>query len=144
MGCRSESMDGLAPGASSPAEFERATQTDFHLLIGTSHFPRVRRAKPVVRHFLLPSVLNGLPEYAVLISQAVAHGRELHRGGRFHEAGCQPPKPAVSQARIGFLLQYLERVQFLVFENLLARADSSRRFVTLFSSERPMRNSIER
>src|SRR5271157_3428719 len=83
-----------------------------------SVLPRVRRTEPVLRHLLLPSVPDRLPEDAVLISQSVTHGRELHRRGGFNEAGGQTPKPAVTQSRIGLLLQYFEQVEFLVFDDL--------------------------
>ena len=68
---------------------------------------------------LLPAVLDGLLEHAVLISQAVADGRELHGGHRVQEACCQTSEPAVTQAGIGFLLEHSEPIEFLVFDGLL-------------------------
>ena len=63
------------------AQFEGAVQADFHFLVRARHLPRVLTPQPVVRPFLLPAIPDGLLENAVLVSKAVAHGRELHGGG---------------------------------------------------------------
>ena len=107
-------VEGDADQAGGPAgdraqrplpHLERAVQPDLHLLVGARHLPGVRAAQPVVRLLLLPAVLDGLPEDAVLVAQPVAHGRELHGGHRVEEAGGQAPQPAVAQARVGFLFE---------------------------------------
>ena len=61
------------------AHLEGTIQLDFNLLVRPRNLPRVLTAKPVVRLFLLPAITNGLLEDAVLVSQAVANSRELHR-----------------------------------------------------------------
>ncbi len=69
----------------------------------------------------MPSVLDGLAEDAVLISQAVAHGGELHGRRRFNEACCEAPQPAVSQACVRLLLRDLNDTELLVLEDLLCK-----------------------
>ena len=96
------------------AQLERAVELHFDRLVRARDLPRVRAAEPVVRLLVLPAVLDGLPEDAVLVAQAVAHGRELHRRHRVEEARGQAPEPAVAQARVGFLLQELEPVEVLL------------------------------
>src|SRR5262249_40511378 len=78
-------------------DLERAVKLDLHGLVRTRHFPRVRAAEPVIRLLVLPAVLNRLFEDPVLISQAVPHGRNLHRGHGVDKASRQPPQPAVAQ-----------------------------------------------
>ena len=85
----------------------------------TSDFPRIGAAQPVVRLFLLPAVLDRLPEDAVFVAQPVAHGRELHRRHRVEEAGRQAPEPAVAQARVGLLFEQLEPIEVLLLDGLL-------------------------
>ena len=89
----------------------------------TSDFPWVRAAQPVVRLFVLPAVLDGLLEDAVFIAQAVAHGRELHRGHGIEEAGRQAPEPAITQTRVGLLFEQLEPIEVLLLDGLSAQED---------------------
>ena len=126
------------------AQLERAVQLDLDLLVRAGDLPGVRAAEPVVRLLVLPAVLDRLPEDAVFVAQAVAHGRQLQRGHRVEEAGRQAAEPAVAQAGVGLLLEQLEPVEVLLLDGVAARTGSSSRFVTLLASERPMRNSIER
>ena len=65
---------------------------------------------------MLPAVLDGLLEDAVFIAQAVAHGRDLHRGHRVEKASRQAPEPSVTQTRVGFLLQQLEPIEVLLLD----------------------------
>ena len=85
-----------------------------------------------------------LLEDAVLVAQAVAHGRELHRGHRVEEAGRQPAESAVAQAGVGLLLRAGRANRGLFCSAVRFASGSSSRLVTLLASERPMRNSIER
>ena len=139
------SVDGLPTMRSQrpAAHLERAIQLDLDLLVRPNDLPRVRAAEPVVRLFLLPAVLNGLPEHAIFVPQAVTHGRELHRGHRVEETSRQTPEPAVAQARVGLRFEQAEPIEILLLDRL-PDDGSSRRFVTLLASERPMRNSMER
>jgi hypothetical protein len=94
-----------------PVHLERATELDLHGFAGTSHLPRILMVQPVVRIFALPAVLDRLPEHAVLVAQAIARRRQLHRSHRIEEAGGEPSEAAVAQAGIGFLLDQPEPVE---------------------------------
>src|SRR5262245_38116280 len=68
------------------AHLEGAVQLDLYLLVRTDDFPGIGPPKPVVRLLVLPAVLDGLLEDAVLVPQPVAHGRKLHGSHRVYEA----------------------------------------------------------
>ena len=90
---------------------------------GRANLPRIRPAEPVVRLFLLPAVPDGLFEDAVFVAQAVAHGRELHRGHRVEEARRQAPEPAIAQPGVGFLLEQAEPIEVLLLGQPASRPD---------------------
>ena len=127
------------------AHLERAVQLDLDLLTaggrpptgpgGAASCPAARAAS---------RLWIDLFEHAVFVAQAVAHRGKLHRGHRIQEAGRQPAEPAVAQAGVGLLFEQSEPVDVLCLRTALFTTGSSRRFVTLLASERPMRNSIER
>ena len=144
-GCRSGWTAGPATTRNSPA---RTSNEQFSL---TSTFSCGRAtshgswpAEPVVRLLALPAVLDGLFEDAVFVSQAVAHGRQLHGRHRVQEAGRQSAEPAIAQRRVRLLLEQLDPVDADAAAVASRTTGSSRRFVTLLASDRPMRNSIER
>src|SRR5581483_12042283 len=85
-----------------------------------------RETEPVVGRFLLPSVPDGLPEDAVLVTQAVAHRGELQRCSRFNEARCQTSKPAVAQARIRLLFQDFDQINSLVAAELVRQGSEQK------------------
>ena len=76
-------------------------------------------AKPIVGGLLLPSIHDGLLEHAVLVAQAIASSGELHGGHRIEETCRQPAEAAVTQARIGFLLEQLQPVDVFILNHLL-------------------------
>jgi hypothetical protein len=63
---------------------------------------------------VLPSVLDGLFEDAVLVAQTIAHRRQFQRRHRFDEAGGKPSEPSISQPCIRFLLEQLQPVEALL------------------------------
>ena len=101
------------------ANFEGAVQANLHFLIAAHHLPGVLGAEPVIRLLVLPAVPDALFEEAVIVSQAVAHGRKVHGRGGFHETGRQAPQPAVTQRGIGFLLQQVDPIEVLVLDGVL-------------------------
>ncbi len=107
--------DGTQGAAS---DLERAVQFDLNLFIGARDLPGVRAAEPVVRLFVLPAVLDGLPEHAVLVAQPIAHGGELHGGHRVEKARRQAAEPPIAQARVGFLFEEVEPIEVLVLDSL--------------------------
>ena len=74
-----------------PVHLERAAELDLHDFAGARHLPRILMVQPVVGIFALPAVLDRLPEHAVLVAQAIASRRQLHRRHRIEEAGGEPP-----------------------------------------------------
>jgi hypothetical protein len=46
-------------------------------------------------------------ENAVLVTQAIADRRQLHRRHRIQEAGGQAPQPAIAESRVGLLMEDL-------------------------------------
>src|SRR5207244_5777865 len=130
-------------GAQTPAaQLERAVKLDLDLFVGTRHLPRILSLQPIVRPFLLPTVVEALFENSVFVSQAIAHGGEMQGSSRFDETGRQPPQVAVTQSRIRFLLQQLDEKPFCWTASFMTAP--SRRLVTLFASDLPIKNSIER
>ena len=55
-----------------------APELDLHRVAGTGHLPWILATQPVVGMLTLPAVLDGLPEHAVFVAQAVSHRRKLH------------------------------------------------------------------
>src|SRR5271166_4629306 len=85
-----------------------------------TNLPRVMAAQPVVGLFLLPAVLEGLFEHAVLVTQSITDRRQLHRRHRVEEASRQPPEPAITQAGVRFLFQQAEPIELLLLDGLLS------------------------
>jgi len=98
---------------------KRTVELHFHRLTRSNNLPWIRTTQPVIRDFALPAVLNRLLEDAVFVAQAVTHGGNLHRCHRVKEASGEAPEPAVTQARIGFLLQQLEPIELLLLDRFL-------------------------
>ena len=77
--------------------------------LGPGEFPRIAEAQPVLGVFLLPSVLDHLPEQPVLVADPVAIGR--HRQGRhaLHETGGEAAEATVPERSVG--LHLAQRVE---------------------------------
>ena len=90
-----------------------AAEADEAGLIWLGDLPGPATLEPFVGDLHLPAVADQLVEDAELVADAVAGGRDLERGERFHEAGGQPPQTAVAEA--GLLLH---------LENLLEVVDA--------------------
>src|SRR5580658_10405834 len=98
---------------------ERNVQLEFDMLVPAPDFPWVWPVQPIVRLLALPTILDGLFENAVFITQAVAHRGQLHGGHRVEEASGQPPQAAVTQTCIGLLLDHVRPVKVLLLNSLL-------------------------
>ena len=85
-------------------------------LIGLGQFPGPAALEPFVGDLHLPAIADQLIEDAELVADAIAGGRDLQAGQRFHVAGRQTAKPAVAQA--GFLLHIQDLLQRLDAEIL--------------------------
>ena len=76
-------------------------------------FPRPAALQPFVGDLHLPAVADELVENAEFVADAVAGGRNLEAGQRFHVAGRQATEAAVAKTRL-----------LLDFKNLLKRLDA--------------------
>ena len=66
---------------------KRSVQRDLDGLARPGHLPRIWPAQPVVGLLHLMAALDRLLEYAVLVTQTIAHRRDLHGSHRVNEAG---------------------------------------------------------
>ena len=66
--------------------------------------PGIAEAQPDVRIFLLPAVVDDLPEQAEIITDAVPHRGDRERRHAFHEAGGEPSQAAIAERRIRLAL----------------------------------------
>src|SRR5262245_61581330 len=98
----------------STAHLEGAVELYVHRLVWTLDLPRVRTPKPIVRHFMLPTVLNGLLKNTVFVPQAISHSWDLHRRHRVQKTSRQTPQTAITQTRIGLLLEQLEPIEIFL------------------------------
>ena len=69
--------------------------------LGARELPGIAEGEPVLRIFVLPAVLDDLPEQAVIVADAVAVGRNRQGRHAFHEAGSKPAEAAVAEGGIG-------------------------------------------
>ncbi len=115
-----EQVGGTAGDGAEDAIFEVKGAADGNLdrFPRPGHFPRVRLGQPVVRVFGLEAVFDRLPEHAVLVAQAVPHGRDLQRGQRFDEAGRESSEAAVAEAGVRLLFEQPEPVEVLLLGGL--------------------------
>ena len=98
----------------SRTHLKRAIQVDAHRFRGPYHFPRVGAVEPVIGLFLLPAIVDRLPEHAVFIAQAVSDCRQLKRRHGIEKTGRQPSESAVAQARVGLLIEHSEPIEILL------------------------------
>src|SRR5215510_13593008 len=95
-------------------------QLDFNLLMRPLNLPWVLMAEPVVRLFLLPSILDCLLKNAILIPQAIAYRGQLHRCHRVQEASRQSPQSTVTEASIGLLFKEPKPIKVFLFDSLFS------------------------
>ena len=84
---------------------------EFHQnsILVPAHRPGIAVAHPVVRHFLLESVLEVLLEQTVLVADAIAIQRQIQRCCAVQEAGSQSAQTAVAQSGIFDNFQVCQR-----------------------------------
>ena len=80
--------------------FDDAAETDGVARFAVGEFPRIAVRQPLLRKFVLPAVLDALLEQPVLVADAVAVSRNAERRHRVHEAGGQPPEPAIAECGV--------------------------------------------
>ena len=72
--------------------------------------PRIPESEPVLRVFVLPAILDRLPEQAVVIANAITMRRDLQRRHAFHEAGCKASQAAIAKCGIRLHLAQLVEI----------------------------------
>ncbi|MBM0203189.1 hypothetical protein JNW90_08795 [Micromonospora sp. STR1s_5] len=81
-------------------QLHRAAEADMVLDVRPLEFPGIAEGQPILGDLLLPAIRDRLPEQAVIVADAVAEGRDVEGRERFHEAGREPPEPAIAERRI--------------------------------------------
>ena len=94
-----------------PVRLEPRAERHLHRLVRARHLPGVRPAQPVVGVFDLGAVPDLLAEDPVIVAEAVADGRDGHRGHGLDEAGRKPSEPAVAEPGVRLLLEELGQLQ---------------------------------
>src|SRR5947208_1387169 len=64
-------------------------------------FPWIAKGQPLLGVFLLPAVDHDLPEEAVVVTNAIAVGRDAEAGHAFEKARSKPAEAAIAERRIG-------------------------------------------
>ena len=82
-----------------------AIELDLHRFGRPNNLPRIGTDQPVIRMLDLPAVLDLLTKHAVLVAQAIADCRDLQGCHRIEKACGQPAEPAISQPRVGLLVE---------------------------------------
>jgi hypothetical protein len=77
-----------------------STEADRDVPIRSRMLPGRAIVQPLVRQFGLRTVFDALLEHAESITYAIAESRDVHRGHRVEEAGCESSEPTVSEPRI--------------------------------------------
>ena len=98
---------------------EGAIEFDFDCLVETRDLPGILPTQPVVRLFMLPAALDGLFEDAILVTQPIAHRRQLHRRHRVEKASRKTPEPAVSETSVGLFFDEADPIDVLLLGNSL-------------------------
>ncbi len=81
-----------------------AAEADEAGVFGALHFPGIAVFEPVIRLFALLAIDHTLTENTVVVAQAVARRREVERGERVHEAGCEAAETAIAETGVHFVV----------------------------------------
>src|SRR5580692_382713 len=68
---------------------------------------------------LLPSILDHLPEEAVIIADSITASGDAEARHAFHEAGGEPPETAIAEGGVGFGVAHPVRIHAEVAERNL-------------------------
>ena len=121
-----------------------AAEVDVVDHLGPGELPWVAEGQPVLGIFLLPAVLDDLPEQSVVVADAVAVGRDAEARHALHEAGGEAAEAAVAKRGVGLCRAQPVGVDAEVAERGpcdVGNAEIARAHPT---SSRPIRNSSER
>jgi hypothetical protein len=87
--------------------FDRAAEIDSPGYLRPLELPGIAERQPVFGIFVLPAILDGLAEQAMVVADAIAVGGDRQRCHAFHETGGEPAKAAIAQSGIRFDLAQL-------------------------------------
>src|SRR5690242_5055115 len=87
-----------------------AAELDIVAHLGALEFPGVAKGQPLLGKLLLPAVLDHLLEQPVVITNAVAAGRNAEACHALQKARCKPPEAAIAERRIGLGAAHAPRV----------------------------------
>ncbi len=107
------------PGDAVAGLHHLAAEADTVRTFAPLELPRIAVRQPGFGQFDLPAIVDPLAEHAVHIADAVAIGRDAQAGEALHEAGGQPPEPAIAQRRVGFELLELCQIETVLAQGLL-------------------------
>ena len=133
-----------APRAAPGQRFDPAAEWDVVDHLRAHELPRVGERQPVLRIFLLPAVLDHLPEQPVVVADAVAAAGNAKRRHPFHEAGGEAAQAAVAERRVGLGRAQAIEVDAEVAERARRRCRSDRDCDSTSPNSRPIRNSSDR
>ena len=88
------------------------------MLVGAGKLPGHVFIEPQIGLFHLLAVNDFLLEHAVLIADAVAHGRNAQSGQRIEETRGQAAEAAVAQARVFFFFAHFVKIDAQLAESL--------------------------
>ena len=100
-------LEGYAQAAIHPLLLQGAAEVDLDGVLQRGDLPGVAVFEPAVGQLDLLAVDDALAEQAVLIADGAAHGGQVQRGERIHEAGGQAAQAAVAQRGLGLLAQHV-------------------------------------
>ncbi len=88
----------------------RAAETDCVSNFRAREFPGVAESEPVLWIFVLPAILDRLPEQAVVIANAITMRGDLQCRHTFHEAGGEASEAAIAKRGIRLHLAQLVEI----------------------------------
>ena len=92
-----------------PRAVDMAAKADVVNDFGSGELPRIAKGQPILGIFVLPAVLDGLSEQAVVITYSIADRGDIERRHAVHETGGEAPEAPIAERRVG--LQRPQRVE---------------------------------
>src|SRR5438477_13214867 len=87
----------------------------------TRELPGIAEGQPILGEFHLPAVADHLAEQAVIVTDAVAAGRDAETRHALHQAGRETPQAAIAERGIGFGAAHAVEIDAEIAERRLDR-----------------------